>query len=196
MQRRPAKGDYSFVFRTCRDFSRQFAILDKIGEGDSANVFRVLERASGAHWALKAFNHKNFRGRPSPGKASFLKEQRVNARVRQALPAGLRRRIVKIARGFREKKELFLLCELMKGDLSHKALKVGEAQAILQHVGGVLEHMHRSGFVHLDVSPGSLTREHSLRREDQTRLRETGLLPPRARQTQTPARPAQSPRAR
>lgn len=62
MDTRPINEDCSFVFLTCRALSRDFSILNKIGEGDSANVFRVLEHASNNHFALKAFNHKNLRG--------------------------------------------------------------------------------------------------------------------------------------
>lgn len=60
----PTNEDHSFIFLTCRDFSRDFSILGKIGEGDSANVFRVLEHASSTQFALKAFNHKNLHSSP------------------------------------------------------------------------------------------------------------------------------------
>ena len=53
--------NYSFVFLTCHNFSRDYSILSKLGEGDTANVFLVLERSTNTRYALKAFNHKNLK---------------------------------------------------------------------------------------------------------------------------------------
>jgi serine/threonine protein kinase len=57
------KKDYSFIFLTCNTFSKQFSILQKIGEGHSANVYKVQERGTKKLFAVKAFNHKNLRSK-------------------------------------------------------------------------------------------------------------------------------------
>ena len=52
---------YSGIFITCRSLSRRFEILDKLGEGHTANVYRIEHRRTKKQFALKAFNHRNFR---------------------------------------------------------------------------------------------------------------------------------------
>jgi hypothetical protein len=50
---------YSNVFITCLDFSKRFQILDKLDEGYTANVFKIINKKSNQKFALKAFNHRN-----------------------------------------------------------------------------------------------------------------------------------------
>jgi serine/threonine protein kinase len=57
------KKDYSFIFLTCTSFMKKYKIISKIGEGHSANVFKIKERTSQKQLALKAFNHKNFQSK-------------------------------------------------------------------------------------------------------------------------------------
>ena len=55
--------DYSFIFSTCPIFSKKFSILGKLGEGHSANVFKVEDSCLKNKFAVKAFNHKNFKSK-------------------------------------------------------------------------------------------------------------------------------------
>jgi serine/threonine protein kinase len=105
----------------------------------------------------------------------FLKEFEINKTVRKSIPKQFRSRIVKIFRGFEEKKEVFLICDLMKGNLNDKSLEIMEIQKILEDISGLLKEMHKKGFVHFDISPGNLIRKYLIYSENEKKLWETGL---------------------
>jgi predicted transcriptional regulator len=84
----------------------------------------------------------------------FLKEFEINKEVRKTLSKETRKQIVRIYSGFEEKKENFLICELMQGNLNDQKIEIMEIKKILEDIGGVLREMHLKGFVHFDISPG------------------------------------------
>ena len=84
-----------------------------------------------------------------------MNEFKINKEVRKAIQPSARKGIVKILDGFAEKKECFLICELMKGNLNDKSIELMDIQRILEDVGRVLKNMHQKGFVHFDISPGN-----------------------------------------
>jgi serine/threonine protein kinase len=53
---------YSRTFAFCESFNKKYEILDKIGSGQSSNVFLVKNKLNNQHYALKAFNHLTLQG--------------------------------------------------------------------------------------------------------------------------------------
>lgn len=86
----------------------------------------------------------------------------MNQNVRNAISCKSKNRIVGIFERFQENQEQFLICEMMDGNLNNETLEIVNVQNILEDVGGLLQEMHREGFVHLDVSPGKLIRKRSV----------------------------------
>ena len=57
MKNKEEKQDYSKTFAYCRKFNSLYKIINKIGTGHSANVFKVQSICNGKLFALKAYNH-------------------------------------------------------------------------------------------------------------------------------------------
>jgi len=55
-------NNYSNTFAFCKSFNSKYKILDKIAEGQSANVFLVENKETQVKYALKAFNHLSSQG--------------------------------------------------------------------------------------------------------------------------------------
>ena len=55
---------YSQIFAFCNEFNSKYEIIDKIGSGQSSNVFLVKHKQNGKKYALKAFNHLTTQGKP------------------------------------------------------------------------------------------------------------------------------------
>ena len=53
------KCKYQNVFITCPKFNKKYSILDKIGDGHSSNVFKVISKTTQKEFAVKAYNHRN-----------------------------------------------------------------------------------------------------------------------------------------
>ena len=63
--------------------------------------------------------------------------------------------IVKIHKAFKEKSELFLLLELMEGNLISQIWSNQDIFFILYDIVTVLAEIHSQNFVHLDIKPGN-----------------------------------------
>jgi serine/threonine protein kinase len=61
---------------------------------------------------------------------------------------------VEIFDGFQERKEIFLILELMNGNLRDPILKMSDLKTILLHISKALKSIHSKGFVHFDIRPG------------------------------------------
>lgn len=56
------ENSYAKTFAFCTNFNKKYKILDKIGSGDSANIFLVQNKLNKKKFALKAFNHLSTQG--------------------------------------------------------------------------------------------------------------------------------------
>ena len=70
------------------------------------------------------------------------------------LPKTSRDRIIKVFEGFQERKEKFLILELMTGNIKHRLIHHSDIYSILWDIGLALRGMHKKGFAHLDIRPG------------------------------------------
>ena len=74
--------------------------------------------------------------------------------IRKILPKTSRDRIIKVFEGFEEKKEKFLILELMTGNIKNQIIQQTDIYSILWDIGLALRGMHQKGFAHLDIRPG------------------------------------------
>ena len=154
-----SENKYSQIFLTCKRFSNRFAILEKLDEGHTSNVFKIKDLKSEKLFALKAYNHRNIQSKKlNQVKKQFLKEQDTLNEIRRSIDSKSEKHVVKIVDGFAEKSELFLVMELMHGNLHHDLVNISDIREILLQMGRVLKSMHSKGFVHLDIRPGGVIR--------------------------------------
>lgn len=157
-----AQNNYSRIFLTCESFTKKYKIHAKLGEGHSANVFKIENLKTNKTFALKTFNHRNPKSNLHPERHAFLREKLIFDQIASVLDKRHFSHIVSIVGAFREKTEQFLILELMRGTLRDSSLKIADIPQILLEIGIALKALHAHNFAHLDVSPGELTRKYSL----------------------------------
>lgn len=146
---------FSNIFITCESFSKRFKILNKIGEGHTANVFKIENRHTKQQFALKAFNHRNFRStRLIQEKTKFFDEKYIIDEILELISPESSEHVIKIHEAFSEKSEKFLVMQLMRGSLRHDSVEAGDVSGMLLQIARLLESVHAEGFVHLDIRPG------------------------------------------
>ena len=62
--------------------------------------------------------------------------------------------LIKLEEGFEENNEIFIVLEIMKGDLGHYDVTPKHLEQILKEIVPVLKQMHENGYVHFDIRPG------------------------------------------
>jgi serine/threonine-protein kinase len=130
-----------------------FETLAKIGTGGTADVFRVLEKATGRVLALKVL--KPPAARHEPTRKSFIAEARLLERLQHP---GL----VRCFGVARSGSLLFSRLEFIEGstvlELLDAQRRFGEEEAlrIVLAVSEVLRYLGEHGVVHRDVKPGNI----------------------------------------
>jgi eukaryotic-like serine/threonine-protein kinase len=129
----------------------KYELLEEIGHGGMATVYRALDRRLGREVAVKLI-HRHLRDN-AEASARFLSEAKAIAKLRH--PG-----IVEVYDISDEaESERYLVVELVRGSTLRQLLKrQGRlepelAAAVALQVAGGLEHAHRHGVVHRDVKP-------------------------------------------
>ena len=129
----------------------KYELLEEIGHGGMATVYRALDRRLGREVAVKLI-HRHLRDNEEAA-ARFLREAKAIAKLRHP-------NIVDVydisAEG---ESDSYLVVELVRGITLRQLLKQQKrlepelAAAIALQVAAALEHAHRHGVVHRDVKP-------------------------------------------
>lgn len=137
-------------FLGARAAGSRYAVLEEIGRGGAATVFRARDRAVDREVALKIFHP---RGRTSDRRARIVQEARIAG-------AWDHPHIVPIL-DIDEQRDLLVMALCEGGSLrqrlsEHKRLRTAEAAELGAVLLNTLADVHQAGGVHLDVKPSNL----------------------------------------
>jgi eukaryotic-like serine/threonine-protein kinase len=129
----------------------KYELLEEIGHGGMATVYRARDRRLGREVAIKLI-HRHLRDNPEVAER-FAREATAVAKLRHA-------NIVEVFDvSDADEPERYLVVELVRGTtlrerIRHEGALLPEvAAAVACEVGGGLEHAHRQGIIHRDVKP-------------------------------------------
>ena len=84
-----------------------------------------------------------------------MKEKEILTELNKCIDRQAAKHIVQIVDGFIENKEMFLISELMDGNLKHNLINISDLEGILLDLSTGLKSLHLNGFVHFDIRPGN-----------------------------------------
>jgi tRNA A-37 threonylcarbamoyl transferase component Bud32 len=129
----------------------KYELLEEIGHGGMATVYRARDRRLGREVAIKLI-HRHLRDNPEVAER-FAREATAVAKLRHA-------NIVEVFDvSDTDEPERYLVVELVRGTTlrerlrHHGALVPEVAAAVACEIGGGLEHAHQQGIIHRDVKP-------------------------------------------
>src|SRR6187397_2449510 len=136
----------------------KYELLEEIGHGGMATVFRARDRRLGREVAIKII-HRHLRDNPEVA-ARFGREATAVAKLRHP-------NIVEVYDvSDADEPERYLVVELIRGmtlreRLRHDGPLAPEVAAAVAHeIGAGLEHAHHQGVIHRDVKPENVLIEH------------------------------------
>jgi tetratricopeptide (TPR) repeat protein len=129
----------------------RFEVERMVASGGMGKVYRALDRATGAHVALKVVSPHDI----GDERARFLREVRVLAELKH--PAIVRY----VAHGETPDQEAWLAMEWLEGETLRDRIErepptLEETLAVAQRVAEALAAAHARGIVHRDVKPGNI----------------------------------------
>ncbi|MDB4879835.1 MAG: hypothetical protein JWL60_1281 [Gemmatimonadetes bacterium] len=139
------------VVRTALD--GDYEVLEELGRGGMAVVYRARERQLGREVALKVLPFAL--AHDADFVARFEREARTAAQLEHP-------NIVPIHRVGRSGQVIFFAMQLLRGESlagrlrARGALPAGDVRRVLAETGGALGHAHARGIVHRDVKPDNI----------------------------------------
>eukprot|EP00929_Paragymnodinium_shiwhaense_P105708 TRINITY_DN70776_c0_g1_i1.p1 TRINITY_DN70776_c0_g1~~TRINITY_DN70776_c0_g1_i1.p1 ORF type:complete len:653 (+),score=175.75 TRINITY_DN70776_c0_g1_i1:106-2064(+) len=130
----------------------KYSLLEKLGQGSFAVVWKARRKADGVLVAVKQFKE-------SP---QSWEECKKLPEVRAASAISDRRHIVTLLEAVRHAGELFLVFEYLESSLQHcaesqvRALEESQVRWVGARLLGALAAVHKAGLVHCDVKPENI----------------------------------------
>ncbi|WP_038047839.1 protein kinase domain-containing protein [Thermus caliditerrae] len=142
--------------------SQRYEILEKVGVGGMATVYKAKDRKTGRLVALKV-PQERFVGDPRFVRR-FHREAEVLAKMDHP-------NIVKVYDHGQVDGVHFIAMEFLEGEgldklIEERRLSIKQAAAILARVADALKHIHAQGIVHRDIKPGNIMVLKGALRED------------------------------
>ncbi|MFN4071281.1 MAG: protein kinase domain-containing protein [Thermus caldifontis] len=166
LPRRPrTQGRASSASKTteeARALERQYEILEKVGVGGMATVYKAKDKKTGRLVALKV-PQERFLGDPRFVRR-FHREAEVLAKMDHP-------NIVKVYDHGQVDGVHYIAMEYLEGEgldklIEERRLSLRQAAAILARVADALRHIHAQGIVHRDIKPGNIMILKGALRED------------------------------
>ncbi|WP_243091005.1 protein kinase domain-containing protein [Thermus neutrinimicus] len=154
--RRPrTQGQASSAYKTTEEaqaLGKQYEILEKVGVGGMATVYKAKDRKTGRLVALKV-PQERFVGDPRFVRR-FHREAEVLAKMDHP-------NIVKVYDHGQVDGVHYIAMEYLEGEgldklIEERRLSLKQAAAILARVADALKHIHAQGIVHRDIKPGNI----------------------------------------
>ncbi|ORY35673.1 hypothetical protein BCR39DRAFT_511438 [Naematelia encephala] len=136
---------------------RDFMILSSLGRGEFSQVWQVKEKSTGKLFAVKA-------GKPYTGSKNRLR-QLEEVSILRSLTLRTHKGIVAFHDSWEARGRLYIRTELLPcGDLARFLQSLGDLGGLgeartwktLVELSSAIEHVHDSGFLHLDVKPSNI----------------------------------------
>ncbi|WP_038058193.1 protein kinase domain-containing protein [Thermus amyloliquefaciens] len=145
-----------------RALGKQYEILEKVGVGGMATVYKAKDKKTGRLVALKV-PQERFVGDPRFVRR-FHREAEVLAKMDHP-------NIVKVYDHGQVDGVHFIAMEFLEGEgldklIEERRLSLRQAAAILARVADALRHIHAQGIVHRDIKPGNIMVLKGALRED------------------------------
>lgn len=145
-----------------RALEKQYEILEKVGVGGMATVYKAKDKKTGRLVALKV-PQERFLGDPRFVRR-FHREAEVLAKMDHP-------NIVKVYDHGQVDGVDFIAMEYLEGEgldklIEERRLSLRQAAAILARVADALKHIHAQGIVHRDIKPGNIMVLKGALRED------------------------------
>lgn len=131
-----------------------YEVLEKIGEGGMAVVFRARDRKLDRDVALKVL-----RGGPDPAddktRKRFVREAQSAAQINH-------QNVVHVYAGGKDQEQVYMAMELVAGETLEErlhrkgALPVKESLRIAREIAEALKEAHHHGIIHRDIKPGNV----------------------------------------
>ncbi|GAA6756855.1 protein kinase [Thermus thalpophilus] len=163
--RRPAKAAKREGPKTTEEtqaLSQRYEILEKVGVGGMATVYKAKDKKTGRLVALKV-PQERFVGDPRFVRR-FHREAEVLAKLDHP-------NIVKVYDHGQVDGVHFIAMEFLEGEgldklIEERRISLPQATAILARVADALKHIHAQGIVHRDIKPGNIMVLKGALRED------------------------------
>lgn len=129
-------------------------LLQKIGEGGMAEVYRARSLVDGSEAALKLISEE--RSDDAAMRGRFEREGEIVSRLSHP-------NVVRLLDRGEHEGRLYLVMELLPGETVHRACRrrpfsVDESLRALRQIGSALKVLHGSGVLHRDVKAGNIMR--------------------------------------
>ncbi len=153
----------------------RFLLLEALGRGGMAAVYRAFDRAEQRLVALKVLEEKAAPGPSHPLSAEFEAWSRLrHPNIVRAYE------LARAERGPLPRGTPYLVLEHFRGDPAHRALAAGREtaerlQAFSRSVLEALSHVHAAGLVHRDLKPGNVLVRAAPRGPGRVKLTDFGL---------------------
>jgi serine/threonine-protein kinase len=164
-RRRPTREKRPTRIKTTEEvqsLSQRYEILEKVGVGGMATVYKARDKKTGRLVALKV-PQERFLGDPRFVRR-FHREAEVLAKMDHP-------NIVKVYDHGQVDGVHFIAMEFLEGEgldrlIEERRLNIKQAAAILARVADALKHIHAQGIVHRDIKPGNIMVLKGALRED------------------------------
>ncbi|WP_117237440.1 protein kinase domain-containing protein [Thermus sediminis] len=158
-ERRPTRAKTT---EEVESLSQRYEILEKVGVGGMATVYKAKDKKTGRLVALKV-PQERFVGDPRFVRR-FHREAEVLSRMDHP-------NIVKVYDHGQVDGVHFIAMEFLEGEgldklIEERRLSLGQTAAILARVAEALRHIHAQGIVHRDIKPGNIMVLRGALRED------------------------------
>ncbi len=155
LRRRPAREKNPTHTRTTEEeqvLSQRYEILEKVGIGGMATVYKAKDKKTGRLVALKV-PQERFVGDPRFVRR-FHREAEVLAKMDHP-------NIVKVYDHGQVEGVHFIAMEFLEGEgldklIEERRLNLRQAASVLARVADALRHIHAQGIVHRDIKPGNI----------------------------------------
>ena len=161
----PDLSNYKLIDKRFITLHSNYSVLEKIGSGSFATVYRVVSKLDNKQYAIKKVNLLDRKNQSALKEASNLSFANDVLEVLHVDKFYLH--------SWTECGHLFLKLKLFPGDITrlfsdaysdHFADK--EFYSLFLQTASFMNLLHRNDYVHLDIKPSKLSREYSLREEE------------------------------
>lgn len=145
-----------------------YVLLDKIGKGGFATVYRCQHLHSHTHYACKVIN------KHLPGNNRIKVHNEINV-INRLISKGVIN-IPRLHESFEDSNNFYLIQDLCQGgSLNMSSFDESHTRLIIHNLLQALKHIHQSGFIHKDIKHDNILFSHRDSHPDSLKICDFGL---------------------